>query len=40
MLIYQALAQVRIFVGGDPALELASEPEVLEAMRSAVLGTA
>ncbi|MEO7348973.1 MAG: shikimate dehydrogenase [Terrimesophilobacter sp.] len=37
MLIYQALAQLRIFVGGDPERELPSEPEVLAAMRRAVL---
>ncbi len=39
MLLYQALAQIRIFVTGDPACELPSEPEVLEAMRAAALGT-
>ncbi len=37
MLIYQALAQIRIFVGGNPALELPSEPDVLAAMREAAL---
>lgn len=39
MLLYQALAQVRIFVGGDPALELPSEHTVLAAMRAAAFGT-
>lgn len=39
MLIYQALAQVRIFVGGDPARELPSEDAVLAAMRSAAFET-
>lgn len=36
MLIHQALLQVRIFVGGDPALPLDREDEVLAAMRAAV----
>lgn len=36
MLIYQALAQLRIFVGGDAAWELPHEVEVLAAMRAAV----
>jgi len=36
MLINQALAQVRIFVSGDPATELDNEPAVLAAMRAAV----
>lgn len=39
MLVYQALAQVRIFVGGDPARELPAELAVLQAMRSAAFGT-
>jgi shikimate dehydrogenase len=34
MLTHQAVAQVRIFVGGDPELPLEREPEVLAAMRS------
>lgn len=37
MLIYQALAQIRIFVDGDPDRELPTEAEVLAAMRGAVL---
>ena len=36
---YQALAQVRIFVAGDPSCELPSEPMVLEAMKRAAFGT-
>lgn len=36
MLLHQALAQVRIFVGGDPASALPDEPGVWEAMRAAV----
>lgn len=36
MLTLQALAQVRIFVGGDPGLALDDEPAVLAAMRRAV----
>lgn len=36
MLIWQAVAQLRIFVGGNPNLELANEVAVLEAMRHAV----
>lgn len=39
MLLYQALAQVRIFVGGDPESELPSEHDVLAAMRTALLAT-
>lgn len=35
MLVYQALAQVRIFVGRDPEHEVRSEAAVLAAMRSA-----
>ena len=36
MLVHQALAQVRIFVGGAPDRELVDEPRVLEAMWSSV----
>lgn len=36
MLVEQALLQVRIFVAGDPAIELANEDTVLAAMRAAV----
>jgi shikimate dehydrogenase len=36
MLTLQALAQVRIFVSGDPTLELDNEPAVLAAMQRAV----
>jgi shikimate dehydrogenase len=36
MLLHQALAQVRIFVGGDPAIELDNEPAVLDAMRASL----
>ncbi len=39
MLVYQALIQVRIFVGGDPERELPGEAEVLGAMRSAAIGS-
>lgn len=39
MLLYQALAQVRIFVGGEPTRELPFEADVLAAMRSTVSGT-
>ncbi len=39
MLIYQALAQVRVFVSGDPTVELTSEPAVLAAMRDAAFTT-
>ncbi|MEO6942133.1 MAG: shikimate dehydrogenase [Terrimesophilobacter sp.] len=38
MLLYQALAQVRIFVGGHQELELPTEAGVLEAMRAAAFG--
>lgn len=38
MLVHQALVQVRIFVGGDPAATLPGEPAVLAAMRSAGMG--
>ena len=37
MLLHQALLQIRIFVGGDPALPLDGEAEVLAAMRHAVV---
>ncbi|MWV49769.1 shikimate dehydrogenase [Rathayibacter sp. VKM Ac-2803] len=36
MLLHQALVQVRIFAGGDPAVPLPREGAVLEAMRAAV----
>lgn len=36
MLLHQALAQVRVFVGGDPDLPLAEEDAVLAAMRRCV----
>jgi shikimate dehydrogenase len=36
MLVHQAVAQIRIFVAGDPDATLADEPAVLAAMRSAV----
>lgn len=36
MLVQQALAQLRIFVGGDPGFQLDREAEVLQAMRSAL----
>lgn len=39
MLIYQALAQIRVFLSGDPSLELPSESKVLAAMRSAAFDT-
>lgn len=39
MLIYQALAQVRIFVNGTPFGELPVETDVLAAMRSAAFGS-
>ncbi|GAA3745688.1 shikimate dehydrogenase [Leifsonia bigeumensis] len=38
MLIHQAIAQVRIFVGGDPGRVLPDEEGVLAAMREAALG--
>jgi len=38
MLLHQALLQVRVFVGGDPAVALEREPEVLAAMRTALVG--
>jgi shikimate dehydrogenase len=36
MLVHQAVAQIRIFLAGDPAHTLPDEPSVLAAMRSAV----
>ncbi|MHB1171536.1 MAG: shikimate dehydrogenase, partial [Lacisediminihabitans sp.] len=36
LLVYQALAQVRIFVNGDPDSVLPAEGAVLAAMRSSV----
>ena len=36
MLLHQALAQVRVFVGGAPDASLPGEPRVLSAMRAAV----
>jgi shikimate dehydrogenase len=36
MLVLQALMQVRIFVGGDPTVQLDREPRVLAAMRASV----
>ena len=36
MLAHQALAQVRIFVGGDPTRELPGDAAVLEAMRASI----
>jgi shikimate dehydrogenase len=36
MLLHQALAQVRIFVGGDPDFPLANESAVLGAMRDSI----
>ncbi|MEO7123485.1 MAG: shikimate dehydrogenase [Lacisediminihabitans sp.] len=36
MLLHQALAQVRIFVGGDPGILLTNEAAVLEAMRGSI----
>lgn len=38
MLLHQALLQVRVFVGGDPAVPLEREDAVLAAMRTAVMG--
>lgn len=38
MLLHQALLQVRVFVGGDPAEPLEREDAVLAAMRTAVMG--
>jgi shikimate dehydrogenase len=38
MLLHQALLQVRVFVGGDPAVALEREAEVLAAMRTALMG--
>ena len=36
MLLHQAVQQVRIVVGGDPAVTLPEEPEVVAAMRAAI----
>ncbi|WP_350349785.1 shikimate dehydrogenase [Agromyces sp. G08B096] len=36
MLLHQAVLQVRIFVGGDPATPLPDEPAVIDAMRRAL----
>jgi shikimate dehydrogenase len=36
MLLHQAVIQVRIFVSGDPQLELPDEPQVIAAMRAAL----
>jgi shikimate dehydrogenase len=36
MLVHQAVAQIRVFLGGDPDLALPDEPAVLTAMRAAV----
>ena len=36
MLLHQAIAQIRIFVSGNPEASLPSEPAVLDAMRAAV----
>lgn len=36
MLLHQALLQVRVFVAGDPSIELPDEPHVLAAMREAL----
>ncbi|WP_125133380.1 shikimate dehydrogenase [Microbacterium sp. 10M-3C3] len=38
MLLHQALLQVRVFVAGDPARPVQSEPAVLAAMRRALVG--
>ena len=38
MLLHQALLQVRVFVGGDPAVPLEREDTVLAAMRVALVG--
>ena len=38
MLVFQALVQVRIFVSGDPTVQLSGEPDVLAAMRAAGVG--
>ena len=38
MLLHQALLQVRVFVGGDPAEPVEREDAVLAAMRAAVMG--
>jgi shikimate dehydrogenase len=36
LLLHQAIGQVRVFVGGDPEVELPEEPGILDAMRAAV----
>lgn len=36
MLVYQALGQVRVFIGGDPAVPLPDEASVLTAMRASI----
>lgn len=36
LLLHQAIGQVRVFVGGDPEIELPEEPRILDAMRAAV----
>ncbi|WP_341579029.1 shikimate dehydrogenase [Microbacterium schleiferi] len=38
MLLHQAVLQVRIFVGGDPAVPLRDETTVVGAMRSSLMG--
>src|SRR5690606_33074870 len=38
MLLHQAVAQVRIFVAGDPHEALPDEPGILAAMRAALTG--
>lgn len=37
MLLHQAVRQIRVFVHGDPAHELATEAAVIEAMRAAIV---
>jgi shikimate dehydrogenase len=36
MLLHQALRQVRVFLHGDPAVELPEEHRILAAMRDAL----
>ena len=38
MLLHQAVLQVRIFVGGDPAVPLRDESAVVGAMRASLVG--
>ena len=38
MLLHQAVLQVRIFVGGDPATPLPAEDAVVGAMRACLVG--